>query len=312
MTSAATPMIRLDGFAKRFGEVEAVKPLDLEISRGESFAFLGPNGGGKTTVLRALVGLHSPSSGRILIDGEDLGAKSERIRRMLSYVPQRVTMPGQLTGREVLSLFGHLRDVPASRADEVLDLFELEDDADRRTVEYSGGMLQRLGLAVAMLAEAPILVLDEPALNLDPLGITRLHHQLAELRGRGSTIVFSSHILHSAVQLADRVGVLVGGELARIESVPTFLDAVAAETRVRVVLGGSPDTVVEAAQRAGASACRSNGSQLSFQALPQRRLEVIQAIQAAGGVVEEFHTEPPDWDSLVRPRFHATLSEPTP
>ena len=298
--SGATPIIRIEGFAKSYGEVDAVKPLDLEIMRGESFAFLGPNGGGKTTVLRALVGLHAPTSGRILIDGEDLAKSPDRVKKLVSYVPQRVTMPGQLTAREILDLFAHLRGVSSDRIDEVLAIFGLTDDADRLTVEYSGGMLQRLGLAVAMLEEVAILVLDEPALNLDPLGIAALHELLAELREKGSTIVFSSHIVHSAVQLADRVGVLVEGELAKLQDVPAFMTTVAQETRVRVVLSGPADGVVTAAEAAGAAGCHCDGSQLSFTAPPQRRLEVIQAIQSTGGVVEEFHTEAPDWESLVR------------
>jgi ABC-type multidrug transport system ATPase subunit len=298
--SGATPIIRIEGFTKSYGEVEAVKPLDLEIMRGESFAFLGPNGGGKTTVLRALVGLHAPTSGRILIDGEDLAKSPDRVKKLVSYVPQRVTMPGQLTAREILELFAHLRGVSSGRVDEVLAIFGLTDDADRLTVEYSGGMLQRLGLAVAMLEEVAVLVLDEPALNLDPLGIARLHELLTELRAKGSTIVFSSHIVHSAVQLADRVGVLVEGELAKLQDVPAFMTTVARETRVRVVLTSPAEMVVTAAEAAGASGCHCNESQLSFTAAPQRRLEVIQAIQSAGGVVEEFYTEAPDWESLVR------------
>jgi ABC-type multidrug transport system ATPase subunit len=302
-------MIRLEAFEKRYGEVRAVKPLDLEIARGESFAFLGPNGGGKTTVLRALVGLHAPTSGRILIDGEDLTKAPDKVRKLISFVPQRVTMPGQLTAREILNLFAHLRGVPARRVDEVLEIFELLDDADRLTVQYSGGMLQRLGLAAALLEDVAILVLDEPALNLDPLGIARLHELLGELREKGSTIVFSSHIVHSAIQLADRVGVLVEGELARMESVPTFMNTVAKRTRVRVVLGSPAEAAITAAESAGASACRCNGSQLSFTALPRQRLEVIQAIQSVGGVVEEFHTEPPDWDSLVRDHNNGQGSE---
>lgn len=304
-------MIRMEAFAKNYGEVQAVKHLDLEIARGESFAFLGPNGGGKTTVLRSLVGLHAPSSGRIFIDGEDLFKNPDRAKKLVSYVPQRVTMPGQLTAREILDFFAHLRGVASNRVDEVLAIFELAADADRLTGEYSGGMLQRLGLAVAMLEEVPILVLDEPALNLDPLGIAALHELLAELRKRGSTIVFSSHIVHSAVQLADRVGVLVEGELAKLQDVPAFMTTVARKTRVRVVLAGQAELFVDSANTAGASDCRCNDTELSFTALPARRLEVIQAIQTGGGIVEEFHTEAPDWESVVRDQVNGRGSEST-
>jgi len=304
-------IIRMEAFAKSYGDVEAVKPLDLEIARGESFAFLGPNGGGKTTVLRSLVGLHAPSSGRIFIDGEDLFKNPDRAKKLVSYVPQRVTMPGQLTAREILDFFAHLRGVASNRVDEVLAIFELAADADRLTGEYSGGMLQRLGLAVALLEEVPILVLDEPALNLDPLGIAALHELLAELRKRGSTIVFSSHIVHSAVQLADRVGVLVEGELAKLQDVPAFMTTVAQKTRVRVVLANPATSVVDKATAAGACDCRTNGSELSFTALPAHRLEVIQAIQSGGGIVEEFHTEAPDWESVVRDQVNGRGSEST-
>ncbi len=302
-------IIRMEAFAKSYGDVEAVKHLDLEIARGESFAFLGPNGGGKTTVLRSLVGLHAPTSGRIFIDGEDLSRNPDRTKELVSYVPQRVTMPGQLTAREILDFFAHLRGVASNRVDEVLAIFELAADADRLTGEYSGGMLQRLGLAVAMLEEVPILVLDEPALNLDPLGIAALHELLAELRKKGSTIIFSSHIVHSAVQLADRVGVLVEGELAKLQDVPAFMTTVAQKTRVRVVLRDQAEVFVDNATTAGAFDCRCNGSELSFTALPVRRLEVIQAIQSAGGVVEEFHTEAPDWESVVRDHVNGRGSE---
>ncbi len=297
-------IIRMEAFAKSYGEVQAVKPLDLEIARGESFAFLGPNGGGKTTVLRSLVGLHAPSSGRIFIDGEDLSENPDRAKKLVSYVPQRVTMPGQLTAREILKFFAHLRGVASNRVDEVLAIFELAADADRLTGEYSGGMLQRLGLAVAMLEEVPILVLDEPALNLDPLGIAALHELLAELRTKGSTIVFSSHIVHSAVQLADRVGVLVDGELVTLEPVTAFQAEVTRQTTVRVVLNRINDGMIEAAEGAGAEVRECNASHVSFRAKPENRLDVIRAIERAGGTIEEFHTEAPGWESLVHTHFN--------
>ena len=145
-------MIRLEGFSKSYGKLQAVKPLDLEVYRGESFALLGPNGSGKTTIIRALVGLHRPSTGRILIDGIDVVRSPVKARERLSYAPQRVTMPEMLTAREVAVLFGRLKGVPDSRVEEVLDLFALTDSADRRTREFSGGMLQ----AALALASSPM------------------------------------------------------------------------------------------------------------------------------------------------------------
>ena len=299
------PMVRLERFEKRYGKVPAVRPLDLEVKRGESFALLGPNGSGKTTIIRALVGLHRPSAGRILVDGLDVVRSPNRVKERLSYAPQRVTMPEMLTAREVVTMFGRLKGVPDERGEEVLDLFSLTDAADRRTREFSGGMLQRLGLAVAFLKEVPLFVLDEPTANLDLLGVDRLRRLLGELGRKGTTVVFSSHIVQSAMQLADRVAVLVEGSLVKLEEAPVFRAAVTRRTTVRVVLDRVDDGVLEAVRGAGAETSSRNGRQMFFTAQPERRLEIIRAIEAAGVTIEEVHTEAPEWEDLVREHFGA-------
>lgn len=304
MNSHSEPMVRFEAYCKNFGSLEAVKTLDLEIANGESFALLGPNGGGKTTVLRGLVGLQSATSGRILVRGTDIAERPDHVRKILAYVPQRVTMPDVLTAHEILDLLARLRNVTRERVDDVLEVLALADDADRQVREFSGGMLQRLGLAAALLEEVPLLVLDEPTLNLDPQGIDSLHRALAELKERGSTIVFTSHSIHSAVRLADRVGVLVDGELVAVEPVTAFQAEVTRQTTVRVVLDRIDGEIIQAAVRAGAEIQASNATHVSFRALPEARLDVIRAIEHAGGTVEEFHTEAPGWEALVHTHFN--------
>jgi ABC-type multidrug transport system ATPase subunit len=301
--SGKPSIIRLENFEKRYGTFQAVKPIDLEVTRGESFALLGPNGGGKTTIIRALVGLHRPSGGRVLVDSIDVARSPDQVKGLMSYVPQRVTMPELLTPREVLGLFARLRDVPVDRIDQVLGEFALLESADRRVAEFSGGMVQRLGLAVALLEEVAILVLDEPTVNLDPLGIEVLHGLLDRMKSNGATIVFSSHLLHHAMRMADRVGLLVEGELVRVEEVPVFQTAVMRQTAVRVVLTNTSEAIRSAARNAGAELADSNGRHLRFTAQPEHRLEVIRAIERAGATIEEFHTEVPDWDALLRGHF---------
>jgi len=301
--STRDPMIRLMRFEKRYGKVQAVRPLDLDIERGETFALLGPNGSGKTTIIRSIVGLHRPSAGHILIDGIDVVDRPNEAKERLSYAPQRVTMPDMLTAREVAALFGRLKGVSEKRVDEVLDLFGLAEVADRRTREFSGGMLQRLGLAAAFLKDVPLLVLDEPTVNLDPLGVDRLRHLLGEARAKGTTVVFSSHLVQSAMQLADRVAVLVEGSCVTLEEAPVFRAAVARQTTVRVVLDHTSEAMVEASRNAGAETASRNGHQLFFTASPERRLKIIRAIEGAGAAVAEIHTEIPDWTALIRKHF---------
>jgi len=293
-------MIRLAGFEKRFGEIQAVHPLDLEIEAGETFALLGPNGGGKTTVIRALVGLHAPTSGQVIIDGHDRTREPDAVRHLISYVPQRVDMPALLTGREVTTFFADLKKASGDRVDEVLELFALTDSADRYTREYSGGMLQRLGLAVAFLKDVPLYIFDEPTLHLDSLGIECLLNLLKAKKNNGTTVVFASHSLHYAMQLADRVALLVEGSLVRLEEVPDFREAITREMRVHVVLDTISGDMVEAARSVGAESIECNDRQFWFQAVPEKRLEVVRAIEGAGGIVREIHTETPDWEALIR------------
>jgi ABC-2 type transport system ATP-binding protein len=293
-------MIQLEGFEKRYGKLQAVWPLDLEVGRGESFALLGPNGGGKSSVLRALVGLHSASAGRVLVGGADMARAPDAAKARLSFVPQRVSLPGMLTAREVLTLFARLKKAPAERVGEVLEEFELSGSADRRTAEYSGGMLQRLGLAVGFLREVDLLVLDEPTVNLDPPGIVKLHELLHGVKAAGTTIVFSSHLLRNAMELADRVGVLVAGRMVEPEEVPVFQDVVTRRTTVRVVLSHLTEEMIAAVRSAGGDVAGHNGREVSFTALPQKRLQVIRAIEQAGGAIEEFHTDTPDWEALIQ------------
>jgi ABC-type multidrug transport system ATPase subunit len=293
-------MIKLQRFEKRYGKLQAVWPLDLEIVRGESFALLGPNGGGKTSVLRALVGLHAPSAGRVLVGGVDVAHSPDQAKARLSFVPQRVSLPGMLTGRETLTLFARLKKAPRERVDKVLEEFGLGDSADRRTAEYSGGMLQRLGLAVGFLQDVDLLVLDEPTVNLDPPGILKLNQLLHDLKGKGTTIVFSSHLLRNAMELADRVGILVAGRMVEPEEVPVFHEAVTRQTTVRVILSHLTDDMITAVRAAGGDVSGYNGREVKFTAVPQKRLHVIRAIEQAGGAIEEFHTDAPDWEALIQ------------
>ncbi len=293
-------IVRLERFEKRYGTLQAVWPLDLEITRGESFGLLGPNGGGKTTVLRALVGLHRPSGGRVLVNGLDVTRSPSEAKARLSFVPQRVSLPGMLTARELLEMFARLKEAPLERVDAVVEEFGLHDDADRYTAEFSGGMLQRLGLAIAFLREVDILVLDEPTLNLDPPGVQKLNRLLQSQKSKGTTIVFASHLLRSAMELADRVGILVAGRMVELEEIPVFHEAVTRQTRVRVVLSRLTEEMIDAAREAGGDVSGHSSHEVSFTALPGKRLDVIRAIERAGGAIEEFHTDAPDWEALIQ------------
>jgi ABC-type multidrug transport system ATPase subunit len=213
-------------------------------------------------------------------------------------------MPNYLTAREVITLYAKLKQVNLKRVDEILDFAELRDSADRYTGEYSGGMLQRVGLAVAFLGESDIYVLDEPTLNLDPLGIKRFRELVLELKAKGKTVLFSSHIIQDAVQLADRVGILIDGKLIKVESVSQFRGEIAKETTVRILLSKPLHGIQQIIEAAGAKSVTCNSRSCTFKAEPNRRATVIRKIEAAGAMIEEFHTDPPNWEALLHHEYH--------
>jgi ABC-type multidrug transport system ATPase subunit len=297
--SESIPLLELQHFVKWYGKINAIESLDIKINHGETIALLGPNGSGKSTIIRAIAGLHFPSSGNILINGENIQKGLVTYKKLISYMPQRVTMPEYLTAREIITLFAKLKGVNISRVGEIIDFVSLGPSADRYVREYSGGMLQRVGLAIAFLAESEIYLLDEPTLNLDPFGIKRFREQINILKEKQKTIIFASHILEDAINLADRVAILLEGKMIKLESISEFKSRIARETMVRIKLSSPLNGLEKILASSGALLISSNGKTCIFKAEPKNRLAIIRKIEAVGGQVEEFHTDPPGWDLLL-------------
>ena len=291
-------MIRVERLIKTFGEHAAVDDISFELERGETFALLGPNGSGKTTTLKCLAGLIKPSSGKILINGFDAWKNPQQARSLMSYLPQRVSFPDNLTAREVLEFYRRLRKLPPRRVDETLSgaRFDFNGFADKAVGKFSGGMVQRLGLAVACLPDAPILLLDEPTVGLDPEGAIRFREFLLSLKREGKTIVFTSHMLADVEQLADRVAILVGGRLVALESIEALREGLMRGSRMRVALADPgerwpTDDWVDVATRAGAiDAALSDGS-LVIASRPEDRLAILESLERAGAQIASFVTQ---------------------
>jgi ABC-2 type transport system ATP-binding protein len=197
--------------------VTGLDRLDLEVREGEVFAFLGPNGAGKTTTLKLLTRLLLPTSGTAVLFGESLS--SPRALARVGFLPEQPNLYGYLTGREFLDYIGRLFGFPGPerrrRADAALGAVGLADRADRAVRAFSRGMMQRLGMAQALINDPDLLILDEPLSALDPLGRKDMRDLILGLKGRGKTVFFSSHILSDAEAVADRVGILNRGRLVR-------------------------------------------------------------------------------------------------
>jgi len=210
--------IRTSALVKSYerGKVLALNNLDLAVPEGSVFGFLGPNGAGKTTAIKILTGLVEPTSGEAGVAGEPVGNASARLRAQIGYLSQEPRFYPWMTGRELLvfagRLFGTGAGTAGRRADELLEMSGLARAARRRVGGYSGGMVQRLGIAQAIVSAPRILFLDEPCASLDPLGRRDVLEFIARLHGR-TTVLMSTHILEDVERVCDTVGIIDRGRM---------------------------------------------------------------------------------------------------
>jgi ABC-2 type transport system ATP-binding protein len=224
----------------RGGTVDAVRGVDLSVRAGDVFGFLGPNGAGKSTTIRMLTTLMSITSGTARVAGLDVMADPDAARRRIGVALQEAGLDPRQTGRELLvlqaRLFGSSRAQAADRAQELLELVDLVEAADRRIKGYSGGMKRRLDLASALVHEPEVLFLDEPTTGLDPASRLTVWDELRRINARGTTVFLTTQYLEEADQLCDRLAIIDGGLIVR-EGTPQQLKA---ELRQRHGLDADP------------------------------------------------------------------------
>jgi len=219
----STPAVQIENISKVFPvplrrqRVQAVKNLSLVVEPGQVYGLLGPNGCGKSTTLKILLGLVTPNSGRALVFGKD--SREYRSRRDVGFLPENPYFHKFLTAAELLSFHGKICGLSGkkltARIDELIDLVGLRDARDRRVGGFSKGMLQRIGLAQALVHDPGLVVLDEPTAGVDPAGSHQIRDLILDLKKRGKTILLTSHLLEQVQEICDRVGIMSRGEMIR-------------------------------------------------------------------------------------------------
>lgn len=237
-------------FRKR---VEAVRGVDFEVRRGEIFGLLGPNGAGKTTTLKCVLGLVFPLRGTITLFGDT--RRSPETMAKIGYLPENPYVYQYLRPLEFLDLCGRLvgmkSEARREKSEALLERVGLGHAAERPIGKFSKGMMQRIGIAQALLHEPPLLVLDEPMSGLDPIGRKEIRDLILEQRGRGTTILFTSHILSDVERLCDRVGIMGAGRMRHYGTVADLLSA--EDGRREVILEGGDDALAAALEELGAT-----------------------------------------------------------
>lgn len=235
-------MIELLSLSKKYGDFKAVEPLEFRVESGEIFGFLGPNGAGKTTTLRMLMGILVPTSGHAKINGYDCQRDSAEAKRMVGYLPDQPSFYDYLRGREILSfvceMHGFSRQEAAARSSEWIKKFGLIENADDFAINYSLGMKKRLGLAMAMVHEPKVLILDEPLNGLDPRGAHEIQNELRMFAEGGGTVLLSTHLLDVAQKICSRVAIIDHGKLKAVDSISNLI-RLAGTSRSRETGSGS-------------------------------------------------------------------------
>jgi ABC-2 type transport system ATP-binding protein len=293
--------IELDGVSKRYGAVTALDDLSLTVDEGEVFGFLGPNGAGKSTAINMLLDFVQPDAGEVRLLGDPIRREeSAPIRDRVGVLPEGFGVYGRLSGRK------HLEFAVDSKAadqdpDELLERVGLTGDGGRPAGDYSRGMQQRLVLAMALVGEPDLLVLDEPSTGLDPNGARRMREVVREEAARGATVFFSSHILGQVEAVCDRVGIIRDGEMIAVDSVAGLREASGAESVLEVAVGGDPSAAALDAVRelGGVSEVRAAGDQVTVTLGGDvRKTAVLDALESAGVEVADFETRETSLEDL--------------
>jgi ABC-2 type transport system ATP-binding protein len=214
--------IEIDSLTKRFEDKTALDGISLTIPDGELFGLLGPNGAGKTVTIKTLCGILQPTSGTARVGGYDVYREQDKIHRIIGLCPQEPAYYGYLTGRENIELFARLQGVHQKQLEEnsaqLIKEVGLSEDADRRASKYSGGMIRRLSLAMALVNDSSIAFLDEPTVAMDPQSRHATWDLIKGLKNRSKTVILTSHYIEEVEALADRVGIIDHGKLIALGS----------------------------------------------------------------------------------------------
>lgn len=296
--------IELSGVRKEFGDVTAVRNLDLTVEGGEVYGFLGPNGAGKSTTINVLLDFVRPTAGTARVLGLDAHSESLTVRQRTGVLPEGFGVYDRLTGRQHVEFAIDSKDA-ADDPDELLSRVGLAADGARKAGGYSKGMRQRLALAMALVGEPELLILDEPSSGLDPAGAKEMREIVRQEVDRGATVFFSSHVLGQVEAVCDRVGILRDGRLVAEDSVEGLRDAVGDEETLSVTVrdgttdDGLTDAIAAVRHLDGVSAADlEDGTELTVSCRGDTKTRVLSTLEDHGVEVDDFTTREASLEDL--------------
>ncbi|WP_426983830.1 ATP-binding cassette domain-containing protein [Brevibacillus borstelensis] len=289
-------MIKIDKLRKRYGKMEALKGLSLEIDKGTVFGFVGPNGAGKSTSMSILATLLEPTSGKAYVGGYEVTSHPRQVRKLIGYMPDFFGVYDNLTAEEYLDFYGANYDIPVQERRQIipqlLELVNLSHKRDAYVDSLSRGMKQRLGLARCLVHNPEVLILDEPASGLDPRARIELREILKELRDMGKTIIISSHILPELAEMCDVIGVIEEGNLIAFGKVEEIYARMQEKRVLRIrLVDRMDDALTHLKQQPLVSNVTREGNWavVGFSGDDQQQVELLRSLALAGLPVAAFN-----------------------
>lgn len=245
-------IIQVNELTKYFDGVKAVDHISFQVDKGELFGFLGPNGAGKTTTIKMLTGLAKPTSGTAYIDGIDIGENPKNAQCLMGVVPDESNLYPELTGFDNLtfcaSLYGLSREERKERARELLEMFNLDDAADRKFETYSKGMKRKLTIAAGIIHSPSVLFLDEPTTGIDVSSARQIRQMIADMHNQGTTIFLTTHYIEEAERLCEKIAFIVKGKIVKSDRVSDLLKPIKNDHILEIALNKSDGRILRAAE----------------------------------------------------------------
>jgi ABC-type multidrug transport system ATPase subunit len=292
-------VIEVSSLTKRYDHVKAVDDVSFSVRSGEIFGFLGPNGAGKTTTIKAMLGLIHTNAGEIKINGLDIMKRGKEVKKVIGYLPEKVAFYNNLTAVQNLRFYAEMKNAPVEQCQRLIDEFKLSESGPKKVGAFSKGMIQRLGMARAVLGNPSILILDEPSGGLDPRGVVLIREKIREMRERGATIFVSSHILSEIQEVCGRVGIINKGVLVAQDSVSALSKKLNLKPTITVELEKISDTVIDEVKKInGIDKINIVGDRIDVICGSDVKVKVILAIANAGGNILNLYTKEPSLEEV--------------
>ena len=282
-----------------YNKIPAVNNVSFSVKRGEIFGFLGPNGAGKTTTIKAMLDLINVNAGDITINGINVKTKGKEAKKYVGYLPEKVAFYDSLTALQNLSFYAEMKSATREECKALIEEFGLGDAANKKVGAYSKGMVQRLGMARAMLGNPPIFILDEPSGGLDPRGVVLIRDKIRQLQKNGATLFVSSHLLSEIQEVCNRVGIINKGVLVAQDSVSMLSEKLQLKPKITIELEQMSDIIAEEVKKIqGVDHIDVQGKYMHITCDGKTKAKVITAISSVGGNIVNLQTKEPSLEEV--------------